>query len=102
MHGPDRQIKQFMLDSGAKLHNYAPIMHKYEATAKVAIVGARGYTGQELARLLLTYPAARLTACFSTDALYKLSDLLPEPAAANVPVLRRQELVSTKGLDAVF
>jgi N-acetyl-gamma-glutamyl-phosphate reductase len=77
-------------------------MHKYEATAKVAIVGARGYTGQELARLLLTHPAARLTACFSTDALYKLSDLLPEPAATNVPVLRLQELVSTKGLDAVF
>jgi N-acetyl-gamma-glutamyl-phosphate reductase len=77
-------------------------MHKYERTANVAIVGARGYTGQELARLLLAHPAARLTACFSTDATYRLSDLLPEASAASVPVYSLKDAIPSGGLDAIF
>lgn len=62
------------------------------APVKVAIVGARGYSGLELARILLRHPTAELTACFASDATlrpqfrhqFRLSDYLPETAAANV------------------
>lgn len=52
----------------------------------VGIVGARGYSGLELARILLQHPVARLKACFATDSKWSLSDYLPENAAAEVPV----------------
>ncbi|MCM2282061.1 MAG: N-acetyl-gamma-glutamyl-phosphate reductase [Bdellovibrionaceae bacterium] len=56
---------------------------------RVAIVGARGYSGQELARLLLRHPEARLAGCFasnsSTGTSFQLSHLLPEPGAKHVP-----------------
>ena len=37
-------------------------------TSRIGIVGATGYTGQELARLLRTHPGLELTASFSTRA----------------------------------
>lgn len=61
---------------------------KTETRAKVAIVGARGYTGQELARLLLRHPEAELVGCFASDSKsgtnFQLSQALPEPAAKGV------------------
>ena len=51
----------------------------------VAIVGARGYSGLELARLLLRHPTAVLSGCFATDQKFNLSAYLPESKAAKIP-----------------
>jgi N-acetyl-gamma-glutamyl-phosphate reductase len=57
-----------------------------EKTSKVAIVGARGYSGIELARILLDHPNTQLTHCFATKNDWKLSDFLDHPAADNVVI----------------
>lgn len=67
-------------------------MHKYEFPAgtqhNVGIVGARGYSGLELARLLLGHPATKLSACFATDpAAFKLGNEIFAPEADAVPTL---------------
>ncbi len=71
------------------------MMHKYAtpgATSggpyQIGIVGARGYSGLELARLFLSHPMGRLKACFATDpASFSLGrELLIEGAEA-VPTL---------------
>ncbi len=73
--------------------------HKYAT----AIVGARGYSGLELARILLKHPHAQLTACFATDADFALSDYLSESAAAAIPVFAMLELEKmAAGFHTVF
>ncbi len=90
------------------MYIYAYRMHKYEtptlrgstslkssfagARIPVAIVGARGYSGLELARVLLQHPGADLRACFAGDSKFSLSDQLFESAARAVPVLPSAEL----------
>jgi N-acetyl-gamma-glutamyl-phosphate reductase len=44
---------------------------------KVAVLGARGYSGAELARILLRHPQAELSGLFATQA-FSSQDLLPE------------------------
>jgi N-acetyl-gamma-glutamyl-phosphate reductase len=64
-------------------------------------VGARGYSGLELCRILLKHPAIQLGPCFATSADWKLSDFLPE--ASNVPVLPMSELNNAcEKVDVVF
>lgn len=76
------------------------MVHNYESASKsgrlqngmnavnVGIVGARGYSGLELARLLLSHPAAKLTACFATDpTAFRLGQELFAPEANAVPTL---------------
>jgi N-acetyl-gamma-glutamyl-phosphate reductase len=47
-------------------------------TVRVAIVGASGYTGAELIRLLLGHPRAKITALFAKDRLTpRVSSVLP-------------------------
>ena len=58
----------------------------------IAIIGARGYSGLELSRLLLRHPRAKITACFATGD-FRLSDYLPEPSAKNVPVRSMDDLL---------
>lgn len=80
------------------------MVHNYESTSKtdgaqnsmnVGIVGARGYSGLELARLLLGHPAVRLTACFATDpAAFRLGQELFAPEADLVPTLAMSALES--------
>ncbi len=63
-------------------------MHKYEPSITTGIVGARGYSGLELARLLLAHPRAKLAACFATDpAAFRLGSELFAPEADAVPTL---------------
>lgn len=76
-------------------------MHKYEGKIQVGIVGARGYSGTELARILLRHPQVNLVACFAGEQGFALSDLLPESAAKTVKVLPLGDATSVK-LDAVF
>lgn len=78
--------------------------------SKVAIVGARGYSGQELARLLLRHPEAELVGCFASDraggkqeSSFRLSQLLPEPAAKAVPTWSMDEFdAKLEGLHTLF
>lgn len=58
----------------------------------VAVIGARGYSGLELCRLLLRHQRAQITACFATGD-FRLSDYLPEAAAKNVPVRSMDDLL---------
>lgn len=58
-------------------------MHK---PLNVAIVGARGYSGLELARILLLQPLVKIIGCFATDAKWELTDYLPEASAKDVPI----------------
>ena len=47
-------------------------------TIKVAILGASGYTGMELVRLLLVHPAAQITAATSrTNAGRRIDEVFP-------------------------
>ncbi len=64
------------------------MMHKYAEPQSVGIVGARGYSGLELARLLLSHPCAKLSACFATDpSAFSLSSELYSAGAEDVPTL---------------
>ncbi len=46
----------------------------------VSIVGARGYSGQELARLLLHHPSVTLTHCFATSGFDLFTQIFDEKA----------------------
>jgi N-acetyl-gamma-glutamyl-phosphate reductase len=62
-------------------------MHRRSSNlSNVAIVGARGYSGIELARILLDHPHANLTHCFATKNDWKLSDFI-DHANADVVVI---------------
>jgi N-acetyl-gamma-glutamyl-phosphate reductase len=85
------------------------MMHYYESNSdtngrkKVAIVGARGYSGLELARLVLAHPQMELKACFAGESQFKLSQYLPESAAVTVPVLPLTQIEAmAPQLDCVF
>lgn len=76
---------------------------KNKALKKVAIVGARGYSGLELARILLRHPEAELAACFAHDHNFALADYLPEHEAKKVPVYPLADLEEMlPSLDCVF
>ncbi|MFL5814868.1 MAG: N-acetyl-gamma-glutamyl-phosphate reductase [Bdellovibrionia bacterium] len=96
-------------------------MHKYEpqpknesgqssamtqsakGVAKVAIVGARGYAGVDLARILLRHPAVQLSACFAGESAFSLESYLPEESAKSVQILPVSEITQhLSGLKAVF
>lgn len=89
-------------------------MHNYELAAKAldtktlprkraAIVGARGYSGLELARLLLKHPLTELVGCFATDGEFKLSGYLPDAGGDRVATWQLTQLVEkAKDLDVIF
>lgn len=65
------------------MHNYAS---SNQAAFKIGIVGARGYSGLDLARLILRHPQTELAACFASDAnAFALSEYLTEEEALKVP-----------------
>lgn len=70
----------------------------------VAVVGARGYSGLELARLLLRHPHANLVSCYATGA-FRLSDYLPEEKAEAIQGRPTEELfqaLQARQLQVVF
>ena len=73
-----------------------------KTTRKIScsIVGARGYSGLETARLLLSHPNANLTHCFATSE-FKLSNYLTSPAAKDVVCLPDSEIMQNL-TDIVF
>ncbi len=67
-----------------------------------SIVGARGYSGIELARILLRHPQADLKYCFATSE-FKLSDYLNSEAALKVTCLKDDQLLANlTDTDIVF
>jgi N-acetyl-gamma-glutamyl-phosphate reductase len=65
-----------------------------------SVVGARGYTGLETARLLLQHPSAELTHCFATSE-FQLSNFLNSKAAEKVSCLPDSEIMKNL-TDVVF
>lgn len=74
---------------------------------KTAIVGASGYTGMELLRILLTHPAVRLTAITSrAEAGKRLDSVFPRfskaPAASLTFSLPDPDLIAASGATVTF
>jgi len=71
-------------DKCIKIHNYAPTMHNYLADQKASaslsasLVGARGYAGIELAKLLIRHPYIKLTTAFATGEFSLHEELMDE------------------------
>jgi N-acetyl-gamma-glutamyl-phosphate reductase len=62
---------------------------------KVAVVGARGYSGLELCRLLLSHPGAQLEGVYTRTPQWCLVDDLLMEGAQTVPNLAIEELVAS-------
>ena len=74
-----------------------------EKSITAAVVGARGYSGLELCRLLLKHPQVNLAACFATDGEFRLADYLSDAGAAEVPTLPVDEMrIRAGAYDMVF
>ena len=66
---------------------------------KIGIIGASGYTGIELIRILTRHPEIELTAAAALEVGQILSDIIPCPF--DVPLVSAEEALRA-GLDAVF
>ena len=69
----------------------------------VAILGASGYTGAELVRLIATHPDMKVAALSgNSKAGMKMSDVYPHLRHLDLPVLTTIEDVDFDGIDLVF
>lgn len=75
-------------------------MHIYSSPITCSIVGARGYSGLEIARILLKHPAVKLETCFATQN-FSLSQYLSNPLAQTIPCLPDSEIMNHLS-DVVF
>ena len=72
-------------------------------TAKIGILGASGYTGAELVRLVLSHPGMEIAALTADrKAGQSMGEVFPQLAHFELPVLQRMEDVDLAGLDLVF
>jgi N-acetyl-gamma-glutamyl-phosphate reductase len=70
---------------------------------RIAILGASGYTGAELIRLLLTHPYAEITALTANaHAGQEMAAVFPHLRGADLPKLITIEELQTDALDLVF
>ncbi|MBR9972452.1 N-acetyl-gamma-glutamyl-phosphate reductase [Magnetospirillum sulfuroxidans] len=70
---------------------------------KVAILGASGYTGAELVRMLANHPSFRMTALTADrKAGQEMASVFPQCAALDLPRLVSIDQVDFAGIDAVF
>ncbi len=77
---------------------YAYTMHKYEVT----LVGAKGYSGLDLAKILLAHPHARLSSVLTSDqAAFNLEDALLDSNASQVQSLPLASWTSLKAKPSV-
>jgi N-acetyl-gamma-glutamyl-phosphate reductase len=70
---------------------------------RIAILGASGYTGAELVRLIATHPSMRIAA-LSADrkAGMAMAEVFPFLAHLDLPVLQRIEDIDFAGIDLCF
>ncbi len=70
---------------------------------KIAILGASGYTGVELIRILLNHENAEIKALIAnSNASQKIQDLYQHLNSFNLPILQKVEEVDFKEIDLVF
>lgn len=110
-------IHILFIDNASVLHNYALLMHNYvnistknsspnsgltsnllsnmqsnsQTRVTASVVGARGYTGLETTRLLLSHPNVELKACFATKE-FQLSQYLSSAKAKSIPCYADSEI----------
>ncbi|MFV3073484.1 N-acetyl-gamma-glutamyl-phosphate reductase [Niveispirillum fermenti] len=78
-------------------------MSSASTPVRVAILGASGYTGAELMRLLLRHPHVRITALTGERAAGKpVAEVFPHLAPYDLPALTRIADVDWTGVDFVF
>lgn len=72
-------------------------------TQKIAILGASGYTGAELVRLIATHPSMQVAA-LSGDrkAGMRMGEVFPHLRHLDLPELQRIEDIDMSGIDLVF
>lgn len=76
-------------------------MHK--RYIRVAVIGAQGYSGLVLAKLLIEHPCVEFVAVFSRNPCWKLCDDLPHEFASKVPTYSMEKLFDIlPRLDAIF
>ncbi len=91
--------KQLKFDNCIFIHNYAIYMHNYLAdstfqvppTMTASVVGARGYAGLELVKLLLAHPFVHLNFAFATSEFQLSADLI-DTRIAGVKCLAEAEI----------
>ncbi|NBR95532.1 MAG: N-acetyl-gamma-glutamyl-phosphate reductase [Proteobacteria bacterium] len=70
---------------------------------KIAIVGASGYTGVELIRLLLQHPQVEISALVAnSSANCEISSIYQHLALQNLPIMQNIEAVDFSKIQAVF
>ena len=70
---------------------------------KCAILGAKGFTGQELGRILSKHPEVEISFLFTQDEqAIKLGEIAPELADLNLTIEHHEVDVMAKGSDVVF
>ncbi|MEX2450490.1 MAG: N-acetyl-gamma-glutamyl-phosphate reductase [Rhodospirillales bacterium] len=78
-------------------------MSKDMKRIKIAIVGASGYTGAELVRLLARHPNAELSALTADrNAGKPVSHVFPHLGGLDLPAMIKKEEVDWSGIDIVF
>lgn len=87
-----------MLKYARMVHNYSAQLNTQPTT--VSVVGARGYSGIELAQLLLKHPSVKLTHCYATQD-FKLTDYIFDAKALSVQCLADSQLMKNL-TDVVF
>jgi len=69
----------------------------------VVIIGASGYTGVELIRILINHPNVEISALVAnSNAGQKISQLYPHLIHFNLPILKKVEEVNFSQIDVVF
>ncbi len=70
---------------------------------QVAIIGASGYTGAELIRILLNHPKAEIAALIAnSNAGQMMADIYPHLVHYNLPILQKIEEVDFAQIDVAF
>ncbi len=77
------------------LHKYDSKKSTTEPAIKTSIVGARGYTGLELARLLMVHPRVELTDCYATKE-FSLAEELNDQKALSVQCYAQDSVLDSQ------
>jgi N-acetyl-gamma-glutamyl-phosphate reductase len=79
------------------------VMNQIANKLRIAILGASGYTGAELIRLLLRHPAVEIRAMTADrNAGQSIEHIFPQFGGRDLPRLARIEEVDWSGIDYVF